>query len=221
MSTTFQTAELPAPASAKAPAARPSPSPSPAAARPDVPGWLRHISQLPIGCDPCPFSVLIDSREQAPWRFDGFTTDQSKSGAAIRPLWIPARWQGLPTGDYSIETPEGQSLEGKIAIERKSLTDLYGTLGAGRDRFAAEHERMAEIVNNGGYACVIIEATLEQAISEPPEESKLSPKVVFRTAASWQVKYRVPWHFVGPRRLAEAFAFRLLEKWWEKNASVD
>lgn len=217
MSTTFQTAALEAvgcrpeavghrqkpPAySLKSPVCPPCP-----------PGWLRHVSQLPIGADPCPFTVLIDTREQAAWRFDEFTTDQSKSGAAVRPLFVPCRFQGLATGDYSIETADGVSLADQIVIERKSLADLYGTLGAGRERFAAEHERMAEIVARGGYACVVIEATLEQAVSEPPEGSKLNPKTVFRTAASWQVKYGTPWHFVGPRRLAEAFAFRVLEKW--------
>lgn len=216
MSTLFQTAAMPTSTDAfAAPARKPSAASLQSPACP--PGWLRHVSQLPIGADPCPFAVLVDTREQAPWRFDEFTTDRSKSGEAIRPLWIPVRWQGLPTGDYSLETPEGKSLADKIVVERKSLADLYGTLGAGRERFAAEHERMAEIVAGGGYACVVIEATLEQAIADPPPESRLNPKTVFRTAASWQVKYRVPWHFAGPRRLCEVFCFRMLEKWWFVN----
>lgn len=213
MSTTFQTAALPVAADAFTPPP-PIRKPLPGTAAPCPPGWLRHVSQLPIGSDPCPFTVLVDSREQAPWRFDGFDTDRSQSGAAVRPLWIPVRWQGLPTGDYSIETPEGVSLAGKIVVERKSLADLYGTLGAGRERFAAEHERMAEIVANGGYACVVVEASLEQAIGEPPAESKLSPKTVFRTFCSWTAKYRTPWFFSGSRRLAETFCFRLMEKIW-------
>lgn len=209
MSTLFQTAALP---TAAAPPSIHKPLPTVVAPCPD--GWLRHVSQLPIGSDPCPFTILLDSREQSPWRFDGFTTDRSSSGEAMRPLWVPVRWQGLPTGDYSIETPAGESLADRIVIERKSLADLYGTLGAGRERFAAEHERMAKIVGKGGYACVVIEASLEQAIGEPPDESKLHPKTVFRTFCSWTAKYKTPWFFCGSRRLAEVFAFRLLEKWW-------
>ena len=63
-------------------------------------------------------TLLVDTREQRPLYFgEG----------------VPQRRATLPTGDYSVE-----GCEGLIAIERKSLGDLFGTVGQGRERFERE-----------------------------------------------------------------------------------
>ena len=66
-------------------------------------------------------TIITDSREQTPLIFTNFPTVTA----------------GLPTGDYSIA-----GLEDDFCIERKSLSDLYGSLTSGRDRFMRELQRM-------------------------------------------------------------------------------
>jgi DNA excision repair protein ERCC-4 len=110
----------------------------------------------------------------------------------------------LPSGDYSID-----GCENLIAIERKSLADLYSTLGQNRERFEAEHERLSKFE----FAAVVIETSIEGLVS-PPEPSRLHPKTVFRTMVSWMLRFRVPWVLAGDRRGGEIVTYRFLEKWW-------
>ncbi len=67
--------------------------------------------------------ITVDSREQHPYDFQGIT-------AAGRPVEVTTITAGLKSGDYSIA-----GYEDAVAVERKSLSDLYGTLTSGRDRF--------------------------------------------------------------------------------------
>ena len=147
-----------------------------------------------------PFRVAVDQREQLPYSFEGLLADASQSH---RPLVVVCENHHLETGDYSIV-----GMSDLVAIERKSLADLYTTLGQGRDRFEAEHQRLAGM----SFAAVVIEATLEDTIRRPPDRSKLNPKTVYRTALSWPVRYGVHWMFCGSRRLAEVTTFRLLQQ---------
>lgn len=145
-------------------------------------------------------SIIIDTRE-----INAFTF------ASIEPQ--PALiYQALPTGDYSLVGHEDQ-----ITIERKSLCDLYGSVGAGRERFEREFQRMTEF----DYAALVIEADLGCIIKNPPEYSRMRPKAVFRTLLSWSLKYGV---YVWPcpdRGFAEKTTYLLLKFWWEKREKQD
>ena len=154
----------------------------------------------------CPFTILIDGREKAPYTFTGLKADAAQK---YRPLHVPTRWTHLRTGDYTIE-----GMESLVAVERKSLSDLYSTLGQHRNRFEQEHKRLAVMTS----ACVVIEADWDTIINRPPERSKLLPKVVYRTAISWWEDYDVPWLALPDRRFAEITTFRILEKFWKKNS---
>jgi ERCC4-type nuclease len=127
-----------------------------------------------------------------------------------RPLLIRAERKCLQTGDYSIIGHEHE-----IAIERKSIEDLYSTVAGRRANFKAEHERMAEMVRAGGFACVIVEDELVRGFKEPPLHTNLLPKVLFRTMIRWSMRYRVPWHFAGSRHFAAVLAFRMLHTWYD------
>jgi ERCC4-type nuclease len=151
-----------------------------------------------------PFTILVDGREKAPYRFTGLRADKAQR---CRPLIVPVEWSHLKTADYTV-----QGLEEVVCVERKSLADLYSTLGQHRERFEAEHQRMAEFRR----ACVVVEASWFEAITMPPEPSRLNPKTVFRTAISWHLRYGVPWFFCEDRRLSEVFTFRYLEKAWKE-----
>lgn len=72
---------------------------------------------LPAGWRP---TILVDTREQTPLSFS-----------------FPSITATLSTGDYSV-----LGLEDNFTVERKSLSDLYGSLTSGRERFSRELQRM-------------------------------------------------------------------------------
>lgn len=153
-----------------------------------------------------PFKILVDAQEKHPYQFGGLFSDASLKR---RPLAIETEWRSLKTGDYSID-----GWEKHVTVERKSLEDLYSTLGQHRERFEREHMRMAGL--GAGNSCVVIEASWERILKHPPGRSRLLPKVVFRTFLSWSQKYAVPWFALEDRRFAEVATFRWLECWWNR-----
>ena len=147
----------------------------------------------------CPFSVIIDTREQAPWRFTAIEADD---GA---PLVVPLVTDlALATGDYSI-----LGLQNKITIERKSVADFRGSITADRERFEREMERAANL----DYAAVVIEGDLTE-IMDPPAGSRFNPTTASRTIQSWSIRYGVHFFPMPGRRVAEVWAFRLLQMYW-------
>lgn len=126
--------------------------------------------------------IAIDTREQRPYAFPG------------------AEVRTLPTGDYSLI-----GLEDRVAIERKSKADAYGSLGQGRARFRREWERLAQL----DYAAVVIEDTLPGFLQRPAH-SKMNPASAVGTLLAWSVRYRVPVFFAGDRAHAQALTGKLL-----------
>ena len=140
-----------------------------------------------------PFTIVIDTREQAPYTFDSINP---------KPNTITL---GLKTGDYSLD-----GFEDRITIERKSLSDLYGSVGMGRDRFEREIARMVDMY----FAAVVIEADWKTIIQNPPVRSKMSPKSVLATICAWMQRYRVHWIACPNRMFAEKITYRLLDRWY-------
>ena len=68
----------------------------------------------------------------------------------------PPRRQAWRTGDYTVE-----GMEGLIALERKSLEELVGTLMHSRERFFAECERLTEF----RWRALLVEASYEEVKS--------------------------------------------------------
>ena len=123
--------------------------------------------------------VLVDTREQHPWELD--------------PLQVQV--EGLATGDYS-------SLCGRHILERKnSVDELVSCMTSGRERFEAELERM------GSYesAVVVVEGDYAD-LAGGNYRSRMLAKSAVATLSSWQMKYRIPFLFVGNRNQAEQFA---------------
>ena len=146
-----------------------------------------------------PFSIVVDSREQAPWHFTGI----EHKGKLVVPELIV---RGLPSGDYAIDGHENE-----FAIERKSKADLYGSVIQGRDRFKREIERLNEME----FAAVVVEAD-DMEIGIAPFNSNVNPESVRGTIISWSIRYpAVHWFLCSGRRLAEVTAWKLMCKWWE------
>lgn len=151
-------------------------------------------------------TVVIDTREQQPYHFTGLYADAADGG---KPLTVPVVRGTLASGDYSLAGHETA-----VAVERKSLADLFGTLAGGRDRFVRELERLAAY----RFAAVIVEASW-QAILDGPPHSQLPPKTVFRSVVAWQQRYpAVHWWTVENRRMAEVTTYRILERYWKEHS---
>lgn len=130
--------------------------------------------------------VVIDTREQRPYVFPR------------------ARVATLKTGDYSIV-----GFEDRIAIERKSLEDLFGSLGGGRERFEREFERMAGLE----YAALVVESSLPRILEGAPHSPRMSPIAVAATLASWSIRYGVHVWLASDRPHGNAITLRLLKFW--------
>ena len=143
----------------------------------------------------CPFTCCIDTREQSPFSFTN-----------IEPFdVIPTEYVCLKSGDYSIK-----GFESRVTIERKSVPDLFGSVGADRERFEREMVRLASFE----YAAVVIEGD-SQAIAQYAENHlQMSGKTAEHTMLSWSIKYGVHFWPSINKRHAELRTFHLLRHFW-------
>lgn len=148
-------------------------------------------------------TIRIDTREQDPFTFASVTMP-------ILPLKLIRGT--LPTGDYADDGRHCLPPAEQAVVERKSLADLYGSLGHGRERFEREFVRLAEY----GYAALVIESDWSQ-IMRPNDYlrhlTRLKPKTVVNTLLAWGERYGVHvWPCPG-RRFAEQLTHRIIERW--------
>lgn len=146
---------------------------------------------------PDEMTIIVDTREQAPYLFP-----------------CPTVRAKLDAGDYSVV-----GMATRIAIERKSMTDAYGTFGGGRDRFEREIERLCDL----DYAAVVIEASMETMLSFVAEvdakakrEGKhgLSAKSFNASWIAWAQRYGVQFIFADDRHMAQRQTYLMLERFW-------
>lgn len=134
-----------------------------------------------------PFVVAIDTREQKPWSFG--------PRAATERV-------GLATGDYSVV-----GLEDDVAIERKSIADLVGSLTQGRDRFFREMDRLRAFE----MKAVIVEGTVRD-IQEHRYVSRVSPSAVLGSALTIPTDYGIPLWWGGTREWSARAAYWILRR---------
>lgn len=132
--------------------------------------------------------AVIDSREQKPLNLE------------IKPGEVLSSTKGtLYTGDYSI-----RGLEDHVAIERKSLDDLMGCIGKGRERFEKEIVRMRGYQVKG----IVVEsdwATIESG----SYRSRVHPNAAIGTMMGW-IAMGIPITMAGDHRRAGIFVARML-----------
>lgn len=162
-----------------------------------------------------PFTILIDTAEQMPFSFTGFYehTFNSKNGTRNKvqhDLVVRTKDEHIPikgtrqSMDYSIE-----GLQDEFAIERKSLSDLVGTLTKGRERFV----RKLEAIQDYKFSAVLVEESWNYFVNCNDFTLK-TRKTVMRSIVAFQSRYKTQWHFAGSRREAERWALRISERYW-------
>lgn len=150
------------------------------------------------------FTVIIDNREQRPWFFDKINNDNFPNLKFVNGT--------LKTGDYSLlGFSDPKKHKNTITVERKSLEDLYGTVGSGRERFEKELIRMQEFTKK----VIIIEADLATIIKNPPDYSQIPPKAVFRSLIAFSMRYNVQVWPCTNRSMAEKAAFIILDRFYK------
>lgn len=152
----------------------------------------------------CPFVVVVDSSEQAPFVFSGIEAEGKDKG---RPMQVGTVVKSLDSGDYSIV-----GLESRVSVERKSVSDWFGSIGSGRDRFEREMQRLSEF----DFAAVVIEGGWNELLIDRPNTTQVSGKVASRTIASWSIRYGVHFYPCISRRHAELWTFTLLSMFWRQ-----
>ena len=149
------------------------------------------------------FEVVIDNREQKPMLYDK-VGDPNFPGLKIK-------FDTLKSGDYSISGMSTPDCEHSVTVERKSLSDLFSSVGRGRARLIAEFKRMQKF----DYAALVIEEDYRAMFKNPPAASSMNPKSVFRSILAFSVRYNL--HvFACPNRIfAERCTYLLLRRFWD------
>ena len=143
------------------------------------------ITKYLYGC-----KIIQDTREQEPFIF------QDRAVIA----------RALKTGDYSILGPDGRDWSlSDIAVERKSLPDLWGTCFQGHDRFKRELERARDGLM---FFCMVVERPLrDMSVNENQVEHLIKiPKIL----DTWSIKYGLHLRFCNGRESAAVETERLL-----------
>ena len=150
------------------------------------------------------FKIIIDSREQKPFCYSRINDPNFPGMQYVN--------DSLKTGDYSlVGFSDPEKHKHTITEERKSLEDLYGTVGNGRDRFERELERMEKFT----YKCIIIEADLYDIVKNPPDYSRMPSKSVFRSLIAFSQRYNVQVWTCTNRSMAEKMAFLILDRFYK------
>jgi DNA excision repair protein ERCC-4 len=140
------------------------------------------------------FYMVVDSREQKPL-FKGVNTVIGKC--------IVHR--ALKYGDYSI-----LGFEDRISIERKSLPDLYSTLGKGRTRFEKEIRGLSTYEWKG----LLIEGSEDDCYT-PDQYSAIHPNSVYHSIAAMNILgFHIYW--AKNRTRARDFVLSRLTKYYKR-----
>jgi len=130
--------------------------------------------------------ILCDTREQNPLDFDHPYVE-----GTIR--------IALPVGDYCVEYKDAH--RPSIYFERKSITDLFGTMGKGYKRFRREIQRSQE---KKAELIIIIEGTVTD-ILRGTKYSQIDGLKILRTILSVWNNYKVVSVFCRDRKEMATF----------------
>ena len=109
--------------------------------------------------------ILRDSREHTPLEF---------------PEDIEVQIEALPVGDYMVRLSDGRVAP--IAIERKALPDLWGSLTSGYPRFKEELAKAKEL---GIYLILGIEASLSKVAQGFPRSDFAGESMMRKLMTLW------------------------------------
>jgi DNA excision repair protein ERCC-4 len=148
----------------------------------------------------CEFTIIRDTREQAPFHFTGMEATKEQGGGICLVQVID---RALKTGDYAIE-----GLEERVTVERKSIPDLLNCLVGDRTRFKKQLERL----NQCEIGHVVVEGDWLSVFRQMKERNRV-PRMALVSVVSWSMRHypNVHWWFMPGKKPAEILTFRILE----------
>lgn len=139
--------------------------------------------------------IVIDSREQLPYAFDGCAT-------VVR---------ALPTGDYSLS-----GLEAEVCVERKQRVEAWQMVAGERRRFEDCLHRLAAITR----PMVVIECSLHEFAVQPAEIQRVRVSSAVGSWLSWSAQYRIPIIWAGSREYGERVTYRWLRSYFKHRDQI-
>jgi len=133
-----------------------------------------------------PLRIVCDSREQWPFRFDGYPVEVAVGT--------------LEAGDYSLA-----GFERKVAVERKSLGDLIGCLSGDRARFEKELARL-----RGFDACAVVVESSQPTLRLGHYRSAMDAGSAWQSCLAFMQRFNVPFIWCNSRQDAEQVTFDYL-----------
>lgn len=144
------------------------------------------------------FNIIVDTREQLPWDFEGHSTSSRK----------------LDTGDYSIE-----GLEEVFCIERKrSVAEIANNIS--EKRFVDVLDRMSKFQ----HKFMLLEFTLNNVLDYPVGSSvpkkiwgslKINSKYILKYLTNISIKYNIHTIYCGNKENAETMALSIMKRIYE------
>lgn len=151
-----------------------------------------------------PFAVIVDTREQLPYRFQDLRANADQKNAIIK---VPIERRVLDVGDYSIH-----GMASMITVERKSKEDLYASVSQRRENF---EQRLKKMCLDYTISAVVVESEWSDLLLNPPAHTAFNPKSLVRTILAWMIRWPgVHWIMMPGRELAEAATYRFLERFY-------
>lgn len=145
------------------------------------------------------FIIVRDTREQIKWQFSNLPIRGYKQIQTID--------KKLDQGDYSIV-----GYEDKFAIEKKSVSDLCGTLTGGHERFIREMERL----KNYETSYIIIEGEFLQICLHLQKYGRLNSLTgIINSLLAYAYHYHIRVKFCKDMKTANEYAARKIVEYWE------
>lgn len=159
-----------------------------------------NLNPQPIKWSSIPddFQLVIDTREQL---------------ALFNPppINIDIIKRTVHDGDYTIN-----GLEHLFAIERKMISDLYSYVGSERtSRTAPKMERFSDMISQGGFVGLIIEASEADIMAGNPFSGKVGPNVVYHSLCSFEIRTGIHIYYNRDREMLERWIVSRAVKFWE------
>lgn len=142
-----------------------------------------------------PPRVVVDTREQQEFPLEGIETVRRK----------------LDAGDYSLE-----GFEHRVAVERKSHSDMWCSMSNGRGRFERCVQRLAKL----DRAAIVIECSLTELCQRPHQIQRTNVASVVGGLISYSAQFAIPVFWCDNRIYAERVTIRFLLSWLKHRSSL-
>ncbi len=133
-----------------------------------------------------PLRIIVDSREKKPYLFEEYPVIVERAA--------------LPTADY-------QLAGFRVVAERKSMSDLLGSISNDRDRFERELSRIEAY----DFRCVIVEGNFSD-LAGGNFSSRMNSHSAVQTVAAFSIRY-APIFFAGTRQHGEYLVYSLFRQY--------